>query len=75
MEVGSLTMKDVLAKKFGDDKADQILSDLQEGINQKLSADELRQRAKAIAGEGRPAVLTSDVTAIGTTSAASLVAI
>jgi hypothetical protein len=77
MDLGTLTIKDVLVKKFGDDKAAQILSELQEGIDKKLPADELRLRAKAIVEKGGPAVgaAISDISAVGATSAASAVAI
>lgn len=74
MDLGTLTIKDVLVKKFGDKKAAQILSKLQEGIDQNLTTDELRQIGKSVA-EQEGLTITPETSDISSVSAASLVAI
>ena len=52
MDLGSMTIKDLLVKKYGDETATQILSELQDGIDQNLPAEELQRKAKLAADKG-----------------------
>ena len=44
MEVGNLTLREILAKKLGDEMSAKVLAELENGIDSKLPAEELQKK-------------------------------